>query len=183
MSQQKTRLAFEILARENTRMLMVYLRSLVRDDEAAIDDLFQETMIVAWRRLGECDLDRPFGPWLRGIASRLVMAHYRRRKRAPILLQESVLSVVDRHFQNLSLLAGDTWDEKVAALRECVDALPEQQKDVIDGRYFDGIQTQVLAEQLGLTLEACKKRIQRARGMLAGCLRKKGVLNAEEATS
>jgi RNA polymerase sigma-70 factor (ECF subfamily) len=182
MSTQKTTLAFEILARENSRMLMVYLRSLVRD-EAAIDDLFQESMMVAWRRLDECDLDRPFGPWLRGIASRLVMAHYRKQKNVPVILHETVLQVVDRHFENINQLAGDTWDDKVAALRDCVDALPARQKDVINGRYFDGLQTQVLAEQLEVTLEACKKRLQRGRAMLAECLKKKGVLSAAEATA
>ena len=100
---------------------MVYLRSLVRD-QAAVDDLFQEAMVVAWRRLDECDLERPFGPWLRGIASRLVLAHYRKQKTAPMLLNESLLQVVDRHFENINLLAGDTWDDKVAALRVCIDA-------------------------------------------------------------
>ena len=72
MSEKKAKLAFEILARENSRMLTAYLRTVVAD-EAVIDDLFQEAMIVAWRRL-QCDLSRPFGPWLRGIASRLVLA-------------------------------------------------------------------------------------------------------------
>lgn len=182
MSQQKTRLAFEILARENSRMLKVYLRSLLRD-ETAMDDLFQESMIVAWRRLDECDLDRPFGPWLRGIASRLVMAHYRKQKRDPVFLQDAVLTAVDQHFENINLLAGDTWDDKIAALRACVDALPERQKNVISGRYFDALPTQVVAEQLELTVEACKKRLQRGRSMLAACLKKKGVLNASEATS
>ena len=158
-------------------MLTVYLRSLVRD-EAAIDDLFQETMIVAWRRLDECDLDRPFGPWLRGIASRLVMAHYRTQKSAHLVLHEAVLSAVDRYFENINLLAGDTWDDKLAALRECVDALPERQKSVINGRYFDGFPTQVVADRFGLTLEACKKRLQRGRKMLAECLKIKGVLSA-----
>ena len=96
-------------------------------------------MIVAWRRLTECDLERPFGPWLRGIASRLVLAHYRKQKTAPVLLDQAVLQAVDRHFENINQLAGDTWDDKVAALRECIDALPERQKSVIGGRYFDGL--------------------------------------------
>ena len=96
-------------------------------------------MIVAWRRLDECDLERPFGPWLRGIASRLVLAHYRKQKTAPVLLDQAVLQAVDRHFENINQLAGDTWDDKVAALRECIDALPERQKSVIGGRYFDGL--------------------------------------------
>ncbi|MDF1841746.1 MAG: sigma-70 family RNA polymerase sigma factor [Rubripirellula sp.] len=178
---KKNRKAFEILARENSRMLMVYLRSLVRD-EATIDDLFQESMIVAWRKLDECDADRPFGPWLRGIASRLVMAHYRKQKRVPVATHESVLIAVDRHFEDVNRMAGDTWDEKVAALRECIESLPDRQKNVITGRYFDGLHTQVLAERLELKLEACKKRLQRGRAMLAECLRKKGVLSAPETT-
>ncbi|MGI9472474.1 MAG: sigma factor [Rubripirellula sp.] len=103
--EEKARQAFEILARENSRMLMVYLRSLVRD-QAAVDDLFQESMVVAWQRLAECELDRPFGPWLRGIASRLVFAHYRKQKTDPLPLHESVLHIVDRDFENISLLAG-----------------------------------------------------------------------------
>ena len=111
------------------------------------------------------------------------MAHYRKQKQVPVALHEAVLSVVDRHFENISLLAGDTWDEKVTALRECVDALPDHHKNVISGRYFDGLQTQVLAEQLELTLEACKKRLQRGRALLAECLKKKGLLSAAEVTS
>lgn len=163
-------------------MLTVYLRSLVRDT-AAVDDLFQEVMVVAWRRLDECDLDRPFGPWLRGIASRLVLAHYRKQKRAPVPLQEDVLNAIDRQFESIHLLAGDTWDDKVAALHECIDALPEKQKDVIRGRYFERLSVVDVAERFELTLEACKKRIQRGRSMLAQCLKKKGVLSTSEPTS
>lgn len=161
---------------------MVYLRSLVRD-ESAIDDLFQETMVVAWRRLDECDLDRPFGPWLRGIASRLVMAHYRKQKVDPMVLQEAVLNVIDRHFENISQLAGDTWDDKVAALHACISELPESHKVVVTGRYFDGASLGDLAERLETTMEACKKRLQRGRTMLAKCLKTKGVFSAAEAAS
>lgn len=50
MSDYRAKLAFEILARENSRMLTAYLRTLV-DDESVVDDLFQESMLVAWRRL------------------------------------------------------------------------------------------------------------------------------------
>ncbi|TWU45109.1 RNA polymerase sigma factor CnrH [Novipirellula aureliae] len=157
-------------------MLSVYLRSLLRD-EAAVDDLFQETMLVAWRRLDDCDLDRPFGPWLRGIASRLVKAHYRKQKSAPVQLHETVLAVVDRHFENITQMAGDTWDEKVAALHRCVDDLPEKQRGVIRERYFEGMPASQVACQCQISIEACKKRLQRGRAMLAECLKKKGVLD------
>ena len=100
-------------------MLTVFLRSRV-NDEAAVDDLFQETMLVAWKRLEDCDLSRPFGPWLRGIAHRLVMAHYRSQNRRPLVLPDEVLELVDEHFENIQAQPGDTWDDKVAALHECL---------------------------------------------------------------
>ena len=68
---------FEILARENADMLSAYLRSLLGAD-SSLDDLYQETMVVAWRRLAEYDRTRAFGPWLRGIARNLVLEHHRR---------------------------------------------------------------------------------------------------------
>ena len=179
---QKARKVFDILARENSRMLMVYLRSLIRD-ETVVDDLFQETMLVAWRRLDDCDLDRPFGPWLRGIASRLVLAYYRKRKVDPVILQDAILNVVDRHFENINVLAGDTWDDKVLALQACIEDLPEKNRAAITSKYFDGLSVASVAQRFDLNLEACKKRIQRGRIMLAKCLRSKGVLSASEATS
>lgn len=177
----KARKLFEILARENARMLSVYLRSLVHD-EATIDDLFQETMVVAWRRLDECDLERPFGPWLRGIASRLVMAHYRKLKSEPTLLHEGVISLLDKRLESIESKAGDTWGEKIAALHECIDALPDKHRGAVKARYLDELPAKQAAELLKVSLEAFKKRIQRTRTMLAECLKRKGVVVAGETT-
>ncbi len=71
---------FEILVRENSRMLTTYLRAAGCDD-ALLDDVWQEAMIVAWRRLDEFDRTKPFGPWLRGIAARTLMASRRSASR------------------------------------------------------------------------------------------------------
>ena len=177
MSQREKR-SFEILVRENTRMLTVFLRSRVKD-EAAVDDLFQETMLVAWKRLDDCDLSRPFGPWLRGIAHRLVMAHYRRQNRRPLALPDEVLELVDEHFENIQAQPGDTWDDKVSALHECLETLPEKHRVVVQGRYLEDEPAKSVAERLGISLEACKKRLQRARAMLADCLKRKGALFVE----
>ncbi len=78
---------------------------------------------------------------------------------------------------------GDTWDEKVFALHQCIDELPKKQKGVLIGKYFDSLQTQLLADQFELTYEACKKRLQRGRAVLAECLKRKGVRSTAEAKS
>ena len=169
MTDERGRRAFEILARENSRMLLAYLNSVV-DDRAAVDDLFQETLVVAWKRLDECDLTRPFGPWLRGIAGRLIMAFHRKRKTAPLFLDDVVLAHIERQFESISSAPADTWNEKVAALRGCIKALPETHQAAIGGRYFDDMKAPSLAERLGISVEACWKRLARGRQMLADCL-------------
>lgn len=101
---------FEILVRENTGMLLTYLRS-VAWNPSAVDDLFQETMLVAWRRLSDYDQTRPFGAWLRGIAARLVLAHARKSKRDLMVCDERVLEYLDRQVERISQRDGDCWDE------------------------------------------------------------------------
>jgi RNA polymerase sigma-70 factor (ECF subfamily) len=141
-----------------------------------VDDLFQEAMLVAWRRLHEYDRARPFGPWLRGIAARLVMAHARKAKRDVMVCDQTVVEYLDQQIQRISQRSGDCWDEKVAALRECLAALPDLPKQVIFLRYMDGHTVEGIAGLLDVKREAIKKRLQRARGLLLDCLQRKGVL-------
>jgi len=80
---------FEILVREHADMLASFLRSAVAD-AAAVDDLFQETFLVVWKNLDRYDRGRPFAPWVRGIASRLVMAERRRSYRLRVTTEAEI---------------------------------------------------------------------------------------------
>jgi RNA polymerase sigma-70 factor len=172
----KAEAVFEILVRENADMLVTYLRAAVWN-AAAVDDLFQETMLVAWRRLAQFDPTRPFGPWLRGIAARLVLAHARKAKRDVMLCDERVMEYLDRQVQRISQQSGDTWDDKLAALRDCIAALPAVHREAVTLRYLEGHDAQGMASLLAVTREAIKKRLQRARTQLVSCLQGKGVLS------
>ena len=171
----KAEAVFEILVRENADMLMTYLRAMVWRS-SAVDDLFQETMLVAWRRLQEYDRTRPFGPWLRGIAGRLVMAHGRKAKRELMLCDENMIDYLDQQVKRISERNGDTWDDKLGALRECLAALPEVPKKAISLRYLEGCTAERIAEVLDVTREAIKKRLQRGRAQLLACMRSKGIV-------
>lgn len=163
---------FEILVREHADMLMVYLRSAVRDSCAA-DDLFQETLLVAWRNLDRFDRSRPFGPWLRGIAGRLVLAHYRKGARGPLLCDQAALEQLDRRVSGLESLRGDTLDEKLEGLRKCLELLPEPYQQAIRLRYLEELRGERLAQRLAVSLENMKKRLQRAREKLLDCLERR----------
>jgi RNA polymerase sigma-70 factor (ECF subfamily) len=166
---------FEILVRENADSLTAFLRASV-DDMAAADDLFQETMLIAWRKIGEYDRSRPFGAWLRGIAKRLVLAHYRKSAREVALTSEQVLDYLDQRMAQVDRQPGDTLDEKIAALKDCIERLEPLYQEPIELHYRHRRTTEWIANHLTTTKDAVQKQLQRARMQLAECLQRRGVL-------
>jgi RNA polymerase sigma factor (sigma-70 family) len=160
---------FEILAREHADMLTAYLRSLIGNDPS-VDDLFQQSMLVAWRRLGDYDRSRPFGPWLRGIAQRLVLEHRRRKAGRATPMDPAVLVELDRRFDALGAGPGDTFRERAERVMGCLSKLPEAMRHSIEMVYARGLLIAAAAQALGATEEAVKKRVQRGRQLLAQCL-------------
>jgi RNA polymerase sigma factor (sigma-70 family) len=160
---------FEILVREHTDMLAAFLRSLVMRDDV-VDDLFQETMMVAWRRLADYDRTRPFGPWLRGIAARLVMAQRRRAAIDASRCTPTVLDALEQRFAALDKRPGDSFLDRAGRLRDCVDKLPDLLRETVELAYGRGLVLSEIASSVQASEEAVKKRIQRARGLLAACI-------------
>lgn len=165
---------FEILAHEHADMLTAYLRSLL-GAEPSVDDIFQQAMLTAWRRLGDYDRSRPFGPWLRGIAQRLVLEHHRLSRSRPATTDPAVLTELDRRFDQVAALPGDTFHERVERLRTCLGKLPETMRHAIEMVYQRGLMLAAVADAVGSSKEAVKKRVQRGRQMLAECLRLGGI--------
>ena len=112
-------------------MLTTYLRA-AGCDNALLDDVWQETMIVAWRRLAEFDRSKPFGPWLRGIAARTLMANRRAASRVVLTDDPEALQYLSERYERIHQLAGDTLDEKLDALRDCVSKLNVTDRECIE---------------------------------------------------
>ena len=160
---------FEILVRENAAMLTAYLRASV-DDSSAIDDLFQETWIVVWKRIDDYDRDRPFGPWLRGIARKLILAHYRTAATQPRWCTPDVLEMIDRHFEALAARTGDTFRDRVERILDCITQLSDRLRQVIELAYGRGMSLKDVATAIDEQEDTVRKRAQRARVLLHECL-------------
>lgn len=171
---QRDKEVFSVLVREHMDMLLAYIRSMV-SDAATVEDIFQETMLVAWRRFDDYDQNRPLAHWLRGIARKLVLVHYRRLRRRPLCTETSLLEAIDERMAHIDGQKGDTWNDKTAALAHCLDLLPESLRRSIQLFYENACNTEMIAAQTNTTREAAKKRLQRARSLLADCLRRQGV--------
>ena len=122
------------------------------------------TMVAAWKRLVVFDPARPFGPWLRGIARNLVLAHHRGRTRN--LCTPAVLGQIESRLDQLASRHGDTWDEKLELLHGCVKSLPDQYRTVITLFYLEQRSYKEVADVLGLPMGTLKTHLHRGRAML-----------------
>ena len=105
----------------------------------------------------------------------------RQRKYKPILLDESILSLVDTELESR-----DTSDmaQRADALRACLKGLSEKSRETIRLRYFMGLRGKQVAEKLGSKPETVYKALQRIYVSLAECIQKKvATLENGESTS
>ncbi|PVX29348.1 RNA polymerase subunit sigma-24 [Sphingomonas pokkalii] len=73
------RRAFEELVRRHQGMIRAQLRRLMHGDEAAADDLAQETFVLAWRKLDQFRGDARFSTWLYRIGYSCFLQSRRKR--------------------------------------------------------------------------------------------------------
>jgi len=164
---------FEILTREHIDSVRAFLMASLRD-AVAVEDLVQETFLTAWRILDRYDRQLPFGPWVRGIAGKLVLNHRRKLGRSRVhFCDEELLTRVDGGIDDFQKLSGDTFDDKLDALRDCLSRLTGAQRDSIELHYEHGLHCKEIADKLGIGFEAVKKHLQRGRAQLHRCLQAK----------
>jgi RNA polymerase sigma factor (sigma-70 family) len=127
-------------------------------------DLLADTFLVAWRRLDDVPLDPQTRPWLYGVARRVLANHRRgegRRHALATKLLRSELSdaALDHH----------PLEEDTAAAR-AFRALPEQDRELLSLVAWEELDTAQLATVLGISRNAVRIRLHRARKRFAKLL-------------
>lgn len=165
------RRSFAILAREHHRGLLAYGRALA-GNEATAADLVQDAFVTAWKNLSRFDVTRDFGSWMRGIVRNKWREHLRRHKRE-VDVDDETLEVWESRFI--------TWDEGRSSgrgdilelLEDCLGRLPEAMREAVHRFYYQDNPGESVAESLGIDPATLRKRLQRSREALRGCLENK----------
>lgn len=165
---------FNILIRQHADMLSAFIHS-VAFDRSTVDDIFQESIITAWKRIDEFDTQRPFGPWLRGIARNHILSSARKNRRYRAHLDELLQQRIDVQFDRVDHAPGDTFSDRLTELRDCIARLHEDAREAVDLVYVRGLDSTTAAKSLGTSDETFRKRLYRARLALADCLRTKSI--------
>ena len=165
--------AYDDLVRAySPRMLAVTRRILNSEDDAK--DAVQDAFLSAFRGLANFEGGALLSTWLHRIAVNAALMKLRTRKRKPERSIETLLPVYleDGHhaenFQEWNLPADKAMmrAEQRAVVRQCIGELPDNYRTVLILRDIEELDTDEVAERLGVTPNAVKIRLHRARQAL-----------------
>jgi RNA polymerase sigma-70 factor, ECF subfamily len=159
----------ERLVREHQAGLRAFIRALgVR--EAWVDDLAQETFLVAYRKLDDWDPERDAGRWLRGIARHLAANERRKAGRRSRLLAGGLADLLIDRAEPEAATPVVEWLE---ALRSCLQELPEGGRELLQCRYADGELAETMAARMQTRSDTLRQRLLRLRILVKGCVERK----------
>lgn len=171
---------FEVLMRRHNERVYRAARAIVRD-EAEAEDVMQQAYVNAYAHLRQFDGRAAFSTWLTRIAVNEAVARARRRGRY------QSIDVKDGGMEPIVPLRARDDPERQTSnlelrtlLESAIDALPDGHREVFVLRQVEGLSTQEAAECLGVSEDAVKTRLTRARKMLRDDLANRvGAVSAE----
>lgn len=165
--------AFADLVRGHGGRMLAVARRLLRDEEEARDAV-QEAFVAAFRGLARFEGHALLGTWLHRIVVNAALMRLRRRKARPEEPIEPLLPAFleDGHAAEPAAPWAERADELLARrevrhlVRQAIDRLPETYRTVLMLRDIEELDTAEAALLLGVTANAVKIRLHRARQAL-----------------
>jgi RNA polymerase sigma-70 factor, ECF subfamily len=156
---------FVELLTAHQRKLYGYISVMLLGSPAAADVL-QETNLDLWSKIGEYDFEKPFLPWAFGFARQKVLVHRRSHGRSRLVISEEAMRLID----TISVEYAMEADERLVALRSCLQRLTTEQAELLRERYVMKAPVKIIAERLDETVHNISSRLHRIRKNLANCI-------------
>ncbi len=164
--------AFEHLIRRYARLIYSRIAVDRSIDAHRIEDLTQETFLLAWQKLSTLEEPRHFRAWIASIADRVVIDSVRkesRRKRSngsPVVsmdLQDAPLQIASSR-DGPSEIAID--DEQQARALTALNELPEPYRAPLTMRYLGGMEFDEICDRLSISRGSLRGLLQRGLALL-----------------
>jgi RNA polymerase sigma-70 factor (ECF subfamily) len=162
--------AFNLLV-QKYQFRIKHLVSRFIKDSSEQEDVVQEAFIKAYRAISRFRGDSAFYTWLYRIAvntSKNYLVAAGRRPPAQDVLADEFTSVggTDRLVESNSPEEIMQNDELVEAIRQSISTLPDELKEAIQLREFDGLSYEDIAAIMGCPIGTVRSRIFRARATI-----------------
>ena len=154
----------EILIARHKKRVFSYIMMVVRDRHLS-EDIFQDTFIKVIQTLkrGSYSDEGKFLPWVLRIAHNLVIDHFRRIKRMPLVDGGEDFDI----FSVLTLRQGNVEDRIVKTqvrsdVRKAIEKLPHEQREVLIMRHYLDMSFKEIADTTNCSINTALGRMRYA---------------------
>lgn len=130
------------------------------------EDALQQVNLVMWRKFDSFRPGTDFVSWGRAIAHREVLALRKERQRLRLQFSDEFIEAVASDAQQ----CGDLLEARHRALAACLEKLKARDRDLVERRYQPGATTESVAAQVGRSVDAVYKALNRVREALWQCI-------------
>lgn len=158
--------AFVTLLMQNRHRLYAFLaKQLVNPED--VEDVFQKTSIVLWKKMAEFDSEGSFFHWACGIAFNEVRNFLTVQRRSRLHFDIELVELLAQEATSQDSVS----ESRLNALRHCVAQLSQKQQAILHQCYHSSESITSVAEQLGRERTALYKQLARLREKLLNCIR------------
>jgi RNA polymerase sigma-70 factor (ECF subfamily) len=163
--------ALNLLMQERVQ-LYVFIRAIVRNDSDA-EDVLQEVAAILVKQGERLDTLDDFRTWSRKVARNQAL-YFLRRARSRKLVSIPAEEMIDL-VSHVVLSEGGSarQPEEMAALRHCLERLPEKSRQLVEMRFLGDRPYEEIATLLSSTEGAVRRAVARARLALLACVRRR----------
>jgi RNA polymerase sigma-70 factor (ECF subfamily) len=157
-------IAFEELLNRHKSKVFSTIFLIVKDRYTA-EDLLQEAFIKAVKKIKSESYNEEgkFGPWIGRIAHNLAIDYFRKEKRNPMIVTEDGTSVFSSmEFTEESIESVRIQKDTHNLLKELIETLPDNQKEVLVMRHYADMSFQEIAEATGVSINTALGRMRYA---------------------
>ena len=147
------------------REIFRYVATLVPNVPDA-EDIVQQTALALWEKFDAYDPSQPFTPWACRFALNKTKQWLERRQRWQALLESGLAEDLAQRREELR----PDLEVRLKHLVGCLGKLPDEQRSLVEGYYYQRNGIEKVAESSGRTVAATYKALQRIRQTLQVCV-------------
>jgi RNA polymerase sigma-70 factor (ECF subfamily) len=159
--------AFDEFFNTCTPRLLAFAARRTAMDITQLEDIVQNTLLKAVRKLDSYRGEAALFTWLTQICRNELSDAHRKAARQPehVSLDESTnLTLAQlRGSESLEPAAALEWSTRRSAIMHILNTMPDQYTRALEAKYGDGLSVEDIALEFGLTLAAAQSLLSRAR--------------------
>lgn len=156
--------ALAILIKRHQSKIYGFIYSKIADRDIA-DDVFQDTFVKVIKTLKSQSYNEEgkFLPWVMRIAHNLIVDHFRKGKKMPMLRETEEFSIFTILTDNSPTIEGQLITEQIEGdLVKIIEELPDDQKEVLMMRIYQDLSFKEISDLTGVSINTALGRMRYA---------------------